>query len=101
MPSGWPSPAAMSAPYAPGGSSTASPTGSMTATNRAPAAWARRPISAIGSSRPSTLGWAATTPATGCSGSAEQPLQGGQVGRAGGRPVDDERHLVEGELAAP
>src|SRR3990170_4255764 len=38
MPSGWPSPAAMSAPYAPGGASTASETGSTTATKRAPAA---------------------------------------------------------------
>ena len=36
MPSGWPSPAAMSAPYSPGGASTASDTGSMTLTNSAP-----------------------------------------------------------------
>ena len=45
-------------------------TGSMTATNRAPAAWASRPISGIGSSRPRKFGWAAMTPATGRSGSA-------------------------------
>ncbi len=42
----------------------------MTATNRAPAACARRPISGIGSSRPRKSGWAAMTPATGRSGSA-------------------------------
>ena len=47
IPSGWPSPAAMSAPYSPGGASTASETGSTTATNSAPAAWAS------GRSRPS------------------------------------------------
>ncbi len=40
IPSGWPSPAAMSAPYSPGGARTASETGSTTATNSAPAAWA-------------------------------------------------------------
>ena len=70
MPSGWPSPAAMSAPYAPGGARTARETGSMTATNSAPAAWASRPISGIGSSSPRKSGWAAMTPATGRSGSA-------------------------------
>ena len=82
MPSGWPSPAAMSAPYAPGGARTASETGSTTATNSAPAAWASRPISAIGSSRPKKFGWPATTPATGRSASAEQPLERREVGRA-------------------
>ena len=81
MPSGWPSPAAMSAPYSPGGARTASETGSTTATKSAPAACARRPISAIGSRMPKALGWPARTPATG-GPSPSARLQGGQVGRA-------------------
>ena len=72
MPSGCPSPAAMSAPYSPGGASTASDTGSMTLTNRAPAACARRPTSGMSSSRPRMLGCATTTPATGWSASASR-----------------------------
>ena len=71
----------------------------MTATNSAPAAWASRPISGIGSSRPRKSGWAAMTPATGRSGLGQHPLERGEVGRAGRRPVGDERDLVELEPA--
>ena len=42
----------------------------MTATNRAPAAWASSPIRGIGSRSPRKSGFAAITPATGRSASA-------------------------------
>ena len=54
------------------------------------------PTSAIGSRRPKKFGLRQrSTPATGRSGVGEQPLQRGEVGRAGGRSVGDERDLVE------
>ena len=62
MPSGWPSPAAMSAPYSPGGARTARETGSMTATNRAPAACGSRPISGIGLEQAEEVGLAGDDP---------------------------------------
>ena len=99
IPSGWPSPAAMSAPYAPGGSRTARLTGSMTATNSAPAACARRPISGIGSSRPRKSGWAAMTPATGRSVSASIRSRAARSVVPAAATVGDQRDLLELEAA--
>ena len=99
IPSGWPSPAAMSAPYAPGGARTARLTGSMTATNSAPAACASSPIAGIGSSRPRKLGWAAITPATGRSGSASSRSSASRSVVPGGVAVGHQRDLLELEAA--
>ena len=86
----------MSAPYSPGGARTASETGSTTATNSAPAAWARRAASAIGSRTPKALGWPSMTPATGSLGVGQRALERGQVGRA----VGQRRQLFERQVGA-
>ena len=57
IPSGWPSPAAMSAPYSPGGASTASETGSIDGARTAPRLHGPgAPISDMASSRPEDVG---------------------------------------------
>ena len=58
------------------------------------------PISGIGSSRPRKLGWAAMTPGDRAVRVGEQPLERGEVGRAGGVAVGDQRDLLELEAAA-
>ena len=92
MPSGWPSPAAMSAPYAPGGARTARETGSMTATNSAPAAWAsaRDVAPSARGARRSSAG-ASDDPGDRSVGVGEQPLERGEVGRAGGVAIGQQR----------
>ena len=72
----------------------------MTATNRAPAACASSPIRGIGSRSPRKSGFAAITPATGRSASAEHRFERGEVGRAGRVALGDQRDLVELEAAA-
>ena len=96
MPSGCPSPTAMSASYSPGGARTASEIGSTTATNRAPAAWARRDASAIGSRIPNAFGWPISTPRDRTLGIGQLALQRRQIGRA----VGQRGQLLEGHPAA-
>ena len=75
-------------------------TGSTTATNSAPAAWASRPISAIGSSRPRKSGWAAMTPGDRRSASASSRSSAARSVVPAAASVGDERDLVELEPAA-
>ena len=94
IPSGWPSPAAMSAPYSPGGARTASDTGSITDTNSAPAAWARRPTARHVLEQPEDVRLGDDDAGDRLVRVGEQPLQRLEVGGAGERPVRDERDLV-------
>ena len=75
----------------PGGARTASETGSMTLTNRAPAAWASRPISAIGSSRPRKFGWAGDHAGDRASPSASSRSSAARSVVPAASPVRDER----------
>ena len=99
IPSGWPSPAAMSAPYAPGGARTARLTGSMTATNRAPAACASRADLGHRLEQAEEVGLGGDDAGDRPVRVGQHPLERREVGRAGRLAVGHERDLVELEAA--